>query len=247
MSVRVNRRETGSGRSVKLVKYLNVNGRSWIFAANSKFTMKKISFFSVALVAVAFAFAGMGCSSQSSNEQAAQDLVNSLSSSLSTESSEAVEAPMACSEDQKMATFEKAGVKLCYPGNWTSQADPEMEYILMSELEGANDIFQENANVVTEDLPYSMSASEYMDASMSAMNSMLSNFSKVDRGSQNINGRTAEWMLYNHEMGEYKIRVKVWSLTKGAKAYVITCSSLQSDFDKFAKTFDSIAASARVL
>lgn len=208
--------------------------------------MKYSNIFTVMLVAVAMTFAAMGCSSQASNEQAAEqaanDLANALSGALTAESATPSAGPLTCGEGTQMATLDRINMQLCYPSNWTAEKDPELEIILFSELEGDNDIFQENVNVVSENLPYSMTASEYMDASMNSMSTMLENFRKIDRGSQEIRGRKAEWLIYHHEMESYKIRVKAWTFTKGSTAYVLTGSAMEDSFDKFEKDFDAIAA-----
>jgi hypothetical protein len=207
--------------------------------------MKYSNIFTVMLMAVVMAFAAMGCSSQASNEQAAEqaanDLANALSGALTENAAPAVE-PLTCGEGTQMVNMDRINVQLCYPSNWTAEKDPELEIILFSELEGNSDIFQENVNVVTENLPYSMTASEYMDASMTSMSTMLQNFRKIDRGSQEIRGRKAEWLIYHHEMESYKIRVKAWTFTKGSTAYVLTGSAMEDSFDKFEKEFDAIAS-----
>ena len=116
--------------------------------------------------------------------------------------------------------------------------------IALGSPAGPPDKFRENVNVVVERLPRSMSAKEY-DAAAQGTLTMMAGFASADRGTGNIDGREAVWGVYSHKMMKVRMKVLMYVVVRGRKAYVITCTTLPDAFDEHEPVFQKIVRSFR--
>lgn len=115
--------------------------------------------------------------------------------------------------------------------------------IVLSPQSGPSDDFTENVNVVVERLPKSMSAKEY-EVATRRMLSTLGDFAPIDEGACDIDGREAVWVVYSHRM-KHRMKVLMYVLTRGRKAYVITCTATPETFEEYEPVFREVARSFR--
>ncbi len=111
----------------------------------------------------------------------------------------------------------------------------------LSSLENENDNFRENVNVVVEVIPDGTSLNDYFSASVSNLK-QLNNFNDEFSGYDEFNNNKTKWLYYSHEMGTYKLKVILYQFINGNKAYSITCTAKEEDFEKFKKQFKDAAS-----
>ena len=139
------------------------------------------------------------------------------------------------------------GFGITFPEDWQEKRGVMGTAILgLSPKENANDIFQENVNVVTDDVPDGMSSSEYVKASLDGMSNMLTDFNVVSNVSTEIGGRKAVALTYSHRMGNYRLKVLAYLITAGSKGYVLTCTALDGSFERYKAQFEDVCKSFRV-
>ena len=110
----------------------------------------------------------------------------------------------------------------------------------LSPQETPADQFRDNVNVTTEDLPGPMTVGQYAVAATQSMASMLQGFSVMEQGQTVLAGQPAYWMVYNHFMGQ-PLRVLVFFVVRGTRAYVFTCTATPQDFMRYRPIFTQIA------
>jgi hypothetical protein len=127
------------------------------------------------------------------------------------------------------------------PEGWTKK-DTVMSGLsltaITSPIEGSNDNFMENINVVTEKAKgYDLDA--YTEANQKNMVIQTSGFETLDKGETTIGGMPAKWILYNCSYSGYSLKNTVYFIVKNGIGYVITCTSTKAKFDKYQTEFKS--------
>jgi hypothetical protein len=115
--------------------------------------------------------------------------------------------------------------------------------LLKSEVEGPNDIFMENINVVTEQTK-GMDLDEYFKANLASLNNGMPGYEKISSDVVTVNGREARHLIYTHTYTGNPTDVEAYFFTTKDMGYVITCSAdkgklakWKPDFDKVVNTF----------
>lgn len=134
------------------------------------------------------------------------------------------------------------------PPGWTKYDTTMMglkTILLMSEREGAGDMFQENINVLTEKTG-SMSLDEYTDLSEKNITKMLDNFKLISKKDIEIDGVPARSWDYSHTSSGFGIDVNAVFLIKDGIAYIITASVEKGDLDKWRPDIEKAIASFHI-
>lgn len=107
---------------------------------------------------------------------------------------------------------------------------------IISPPDGANDIFRENINVVTENAK-DLNLDEYEKANRFTMKDQMTGLKVIKEGETVIGNIPARWITYLYDYSGYPLKNTVYFLVKNRIGYTITCSALGSDFDKFQAAF----------
>lgn len=109
---------------------------------------------------------------------------------------------------------------------------------IISPADGANDIFRENINVVTENAK-DLNLDEYEKANRFTMKGQMASMKIIKDGETVIGNMPAKWVTYSFDYSGYPLKNTVYFLVKNRTGYTITCSALSADFDKFQSAFKS--------
>ena len=136
------------------------------------------------------------------------------------------------------------GFSIRYPGNWEVRENLDFQgfkipLILLEPLQGAADNFQENVNVIIEKTSRPYSTDEYLKASMENMKKSLNSFNALNSAAVQSSGMTGKYLVYTHKVDQVPglTKVIVFFYIKGTKAFDITCSSTEKEFDSHLKLF----------
>lgn len=111
--------------------------------------------------------------------------------------------------------------------------------------ENADDPFMENANIVTEKIgTYGMQ--EYLDVSIKNMENGLTNFSHEPVVDVKMGEYDYKKMRYNHTYSGVDIDAEVYFLIKDGVAYLITCSTLKGEREKYQPQFEEVVSSFHI-
>jgi hypothetical protein len=138
----------------------------------------------------------------------------------------------------------ESSIKL--PDSWeTREGVMGTAVIALSPREGATDEFRENVNVVVEELPSGMALEGYIEASLSNMRKLATDYNQVEDGRTTIDGVDASRLVYTHRMGQLDLQCLLYIIVKGRRGYNVTCSALQDTFETHRGRFEEIVATFR--
>jgi hypothetical protein len=105
--------------------------------------------------------------------------------------------------------------------------------------------FQTNVNVVS-DSTHDLSLDNYAGQSIVNMSKYLQGFALVGRGERVVGGIHARWIEYTQRPGGYVLANICYIIPYKGIAYIITCSSLQSQLEQNRPAFDQAVNSFRL-
>ena len=182
------------------------------------------------------------CSSGKSDEEKAKEMMEGLEDALGDIAEDVAEAAPPTAPEG-WATEDKGGFTIAYPSEWTLETDGASgtEFAVYSELDGAADLFQENVNVVSEVLPpREVTLEEYSEASRGQLEDAFEGFDlKEEKELSDAYGKY-RYIIYHANYMGMDLAWKQQFRIKDGKAYVLTYSATQEDFDKFSETADQI-------
>jgi hypothetical protein len=152
------------------------------------------------------------------------------------------------SDKKEDASKSTNGYRISAPRGWTKLDTFMMGQqivFLKSPIEDANDMFQDNVNVVTENTR-GMELDKYVEANISSMESGLTGFEQGKLSSKNINGMDFRSLRYKHSYGGTPIEVEVYFTIRDGMAYIITCSAGKGKFSKWEEDFDEAVRSFEI-
>ncbi|MCK5235494.1 MAG: hypothetical protein KAR06_00800, partial [Deltaproteobacteria bacterium] len=120
-------------------------------------------------------------------------------------------------DTQVASTYDNSefGFSIGVPAGWTYEEGAYGTIVtLMSFMEDADDMFGENINVTTEEVPVGMTSLQYFNASTVALKAYLAGFKVHKKGTAIIDGATAHWLIYSFALDDFKVKGKVFMLTK---------------------------------
>lgn len=138
--------------------------------------------------------------------------------------------------------FNGRDYELKFPDTWEINSSGMMgtDVIGLTPMEGNDDNFRENINVVLENLPEGITAQEYLDANITNMKKTFglpedAKFEKVKVGSCD-----GYHLHYSLKMGNYELDNDVYIVVVKNAAYIITCSNEKGKRDKYKKEMDGV-------
>ena len=146
------------------------------------------------------------------------------------------------------------GFSIRYPGNWEVRENLDFQgfkipLLLLEPLQGPSDNFQENLNVIIENTSRPYSTDEYLKASMETMKKSLNSFTGLNVGAIQSPGLKGKYLVYTHKVDQVPglTKVIVFFYVKGTKAFDITCSATEKEFDAHLKLFMEMGKSFQLI
>ena len=139
----------------------------------------------------------------------------------------------------------KEKVSVSYPATWERKQVENTIFFFMAPFIHSGQRFRENVNLVTgpaEDLAlieYLIDARKKLGESVEGFKELKSQFIKID-------GRDFVRMIYTFKSQDLVLKDAYYLTVDNGKAYSLTCSALQSTFDKFYPVFEKIAESFKI-
>ncbi len=116
---------------------------------------------------------------------------------------------------------------------------------VMAPLDNEKDVFRENLNIITEDAK-DYSVDDYAKANRKYMEEQLPEMKVIRSGETKIGDLPAQWVLYTFNYSGQPLKNTVYFIVKNNTGYVLTCSALHSDFDKFENGFKQCVSSFKI-
>ncbi len=117
--------------------------------------------------------------------------------------------------------------------------------MIKSPIDGKDDMFRENVTVTTEDAK-GFDLKDYTEANRKTMSSQMTGVEFLTKGETTIGSLPAKWFLYKFDYSGYMLKNTVYFMVKNDIGYVITCTALESNFEKFQTGFKTCVNSFTV-
>ena len=135
-----------------------------------------------------------------------------------------------------------------YPGNWELDQSKKngMSFMILSPAESDSDIVRENVNLLIQDIPDGMNMDQYIKVSESQIKSVIPN-SAILKSERQLSGE-AEYhkIFYTGVEGQSNYKFEQDIFLKKGKAYILTLTCEQDQFDKYQEVGDKILNSFRL-
>lgn len=136
------------------------------------------------------------------------------------------------------------GFSLEFPAGWDARENYYGTLVAaLSPFEGPEDDFQENVNIVIEELPPGMTLDEYVRHSINNLDFFLTEPQIHEKGLFSGGGKKAWWVIYSHRMGKLHLKAMSYTFLVGNTAYIITSTSQPEKFEEYRKSFDEVSRS----
>ena len=138
------------------------------------------------------------------------------------------------------------GFSIAYPPAWTKKESAGSTGF-MTPIEGSDDFFQENVNVLVQDLAAQpMNLDQYTDFSKAQIKQSLGDSSIESLRRIKVGGMPADEMIYKMKYQEKILTIKgVWMVSDN-KAYVITYAAEPEKFNTYLADADEVCNSFRL-
>ncbi len=137
-------------------------------------------------------------------------------------------------ESWKSLTQDAYSIK--YPSNWTPDTSKSLgvDLILYSQLKSTEDNFTENINVLIQDLSgYNLDLDKYTEISEQQIKTMIEG-GKIIESKRITNGSIPyHRIIYTGKQNDYKLKFAQHYYVINDKAYVLTLTSEQDQYDKY--------------
>lgn len=147
-------------------------------------------------------------------------------------------------DDYKM--FSKNGFEISYPDGWRVDTSGTMnsKVFFFSPLEGPEDKFSENLNVMMQNLGgHQIDIQKYKEISEQQIKVMFSDGRLLESKVVDNNGREEYRLLYEFSQGIFKLKVSAICFIKNDMAYLATFTSEMSKFERYQKTAERMLVS----
>ncbi len=146
-------------------------------------------------------------------------------------------------------TLEGDKFEIKYPPNWTVDKSGLMgsSFILFSELSDETDNFKENVNLLIQDLgAYELTLDQYVEISENQIKTLITNGKIIS--SERMKDGEAEYqkVIYTGKQGIYDLQFEQYYMLIAKKAFVLTFTSEESQFNNYRKVGEKILNSFKI-
>lgn len=147
---------------------------------------------------------------------------------------------MSFSQSKDWKTFKVTNYSIQYPDTFELNTSGLMgtSFLLFSNPSAASDLFRENINLFLQDLNGNdISLDQFVQASENQLSTVITKHAIIEskRVKENgkENGKEYHVLIYTGEQGQYKLKwMQYYYIVKG-KAYALTFTAEQAQFDKY--------------
>lgn len=136
-----------------------------------------------------------------------------------------------------------------YPKDWELDESGQMgtSFILFSPLSSQNDQFRENVNLLVQDLTgYNLDLDRYVEISEGQIKTMITN-GKLSE-SERVTNQSLDYqrVIYTGKQGIFNLKFEQFYWVVGDKAFVLTLTCEESQFDDYRLTGEKILNSFKI-
>lgn len=146
---------------------------------------------------------------------------------------------ISCSQDVDWKKYDGINFSISSPKDWerTKTANNDT-FVFKTKKESSSDTFQENFNVIIQDLGTGMSLKDYSELTYNQVKQAIGEKSILDFKDASLSNQLAKEMSYvipKNPSAQQYIDLKVWQkwIIKDNKAYILTYTAEKGKFDNY--------------
>ena len=118
----------------------------------------------------------------------------------------------------------------------------------LSPQESASDIFQENLNLIVQDLSTQpMTLQEYTELSVGQVEQFITDARILDSSATTLDGNSAHKLVYTGKQGQYSLKwMQVWTVIDNT-AYVLSYTAEANKYNDFLDTAQEMVNSFEII
>lgn len=143
-------------------------------------------------------------------------------------------------------TLSENGYFIQYPSDWQLDKSGQMgtSFILFSAQASDKDQFKENVNLLIQDLTgYNLDLDKYVEISENQIKTMVTDGNLMLSKRMKKGGREFQKTMYTGSQGIFKLKFEQYYWVIDNKAYVLTLTCEQSQFDAYKEAGEKILES----
>lgn len=134
-----------------------------------------------------------------------------------------------------------------FPSTWQRKEVPPLDLVLFAPP--ANGSIQPHAsmNLVSETVDLEVTLEQFYSESVKNLSTELKDVKIEGSGDATLNNAKSKWILYTHVMQGVKFSVLQYFIVENHAIYLLTFSSVASDFAEYRPEFEKIASTFKFL
>jgi hypothetical protein len=145
---------------------------------------------------------------------------------------------------QEIEEFKKDNVILKYPKSWMSKEDYYGSRIFIgSYLTDSTDKFSDNVNLFIQDLskvPQDIDLKIYVEITLNQIKTLVSEGVLITSEPMKLHNRDGHLFSYTGKQGDFKLKWKQFVFIDNKKAYILTYTAEQTQYNTFLSVADEI-------
>ena len=138
---------------------------------------------------------------------------------------------------------------LRYPEAWTLDQSQQMgtKFILFSPLSSAEDQFKENVNLIVQDLEaYDLNLDQYVALSEDQVETLIAEGNILSSERMKRDDSEFHKLIYTGKQGDFDLEFEQYFWLENKKAYILTFTAEEDQFEAYQATAEKILDSFRI-
>lgn len=139
--------------------------------------------------------------------------------------------------------------EISHPSNWEVNKSGEMgtSFILFSPIANNSDKFRENVNLLTQDLTgHDLNLDKYVELSEGQIKTLVTNGKIISSERQNNDKQEYQKVIYTGKQGIYDLKFEQYYWVIDNKAFVLTLTCEEKEFNNYQSTGERILNSFKL-
>lgn len=156
--------------------------------------------------------------------------------------------PVSTEEAKQSPTFTETdkGYSITFPNQWHWQRDfMGLDVFSPAPIKDEQSGSLGNISVVSGKLD-NVDLETFYNTNVDNLKKALRDVKIIETGKAFVDGTEARKIVYSHSMGDMKLRVLQYFVLKNGTGYIITCTSSEEEFPKYADSFEASVRSFKL-
>lgn len=149
--------------------------------------------------------------------------------------------------ETELRNYNIRNIEMKYPAGWTRWDHPGLVAAFLSARENAGDVFQENVNLIVQDLSAQpMTLADYTLLATNQVAKLILESKMLESADFTWNGLPAHFLVYEGRQAQLKLKFYQAYTIKDNKAYLMTYTAEPESYDKFLNDAKLIIDSVKI-